>query len=75
MAWLALVAPRGTSPEIVARLNAEINRLRNDQMFRNEITVQGIDPIGGSAADFASLLKSEIPRRQAIVKAAGITVQ
>jgi len=66
--WFGIVAPSGTPPEIVARLNGEINaalkapevlqRLKSDDWFTTP----------GSAADFAQLLRSEETRWAKLVK-------
>jgi tripartite-type tricarboxylate transporter receptor subunit TctC len=44
-AWWAVLAPAKTPPEIVARLNAEINKLLDSPEVRDKLSAQGIDII------------------------------
>jgi tripartite-type tricarboxylate transporter receptor subunit TctC len=44
-AWWAVLAPAKTPPEIVARLNAEINKLLDQPEVRDKLSAQGIDII------------------------------
>ncbi len=74
VAWVAMVAPKGTPKEIIVKLNTEINRLLADTKFRTEMTAIGIDPIGGTAEEFRTFLANEIPRWKAIVQEAGVKV-
>ena len=58
--WMAMVAPAGTPPTIVARLNAEVTRLLGDPALREKIL--GVGPIasaGGSPKEFETFLQEE----------------
>ncbi len=68
-------APAGTSPAIVNRLNAEINRMVQQADVRERFLSQGLVPIGGSPAELADYLKSEIARWTKVTKEAGIKVE
>jgi len=74
-AWVGLVAPKGTPKPVVDKLNGEIGRLLKDPEFVKEITTIGIDPLGNTPEEFASFLRTEIPRWQQIVAEAGATVE
>lgn len=53
--WLALVAPPGTSGEVVRRWNAEVNRLLNDAAFVGKVMgTQAMVPTGGTPEDLAA---------------------
>ena len=70
--WYGLLAPAGTPPEIVSRLNTEtINAMRAPDM-KERLAAEGADPMAGSSAAFAALLKTEIAKWSAVVKQAGI---
>jgi len=75
VAWVPLMAPKGTPPDIIEVLNKEANRILNDPAFRKEIETIGIDPIGGSPSDLAAFLKSEIPRWKQIVIDANVKIE
>jgi tripartite-type tricarboxylate transporter receptor subunit TctC len=57
--WFGALAPAGTPGEVVARLNAEINRALADPAVRQRLGAAGLEPLGGSAADMAGRLKAE----------------
>jgi tripartite-type tricarboxylate transporter receptor subunit TctC len=70
--WQGLLAPKGTPPEIVAKLNAEIVRILKMPDVVQKLTVLGIDPVGSSSDEFTKMMQSEIARWQKAVKDLGI---
>jgi tripartite-type tricarboxylate transporter receptor subunit TctC len=71
-AWGGFVAPAGTPPEIVERLNAELIRIFADAETREKLEQQGFDlspPL--TPAEFARLIAEELTRWVPIVKASG----
>lgn len=73
--WYGLVAPKGTSPEIVKKLNVAINQLLNDPTFRDKLSATGAEPTGGTIADFEEFVKEEIPRTEELIKLSGVAMQ
>ena len=69
--WFGFLAPAGTPEAVIARLNAEINRVLKLADVQKKIESEGASVIGGSAAQFAALLKSEIARWSSVVKESG----
>jgi tripartite-type tricarboxylate transporter receptor subunit TctC len=51
-AWFGLGAPRNTSPEIVDRLNKEINAALTDPKIKARLADLGNTPLPGSSADW-----------------------
>jgi tripartite-type tricarboxylate transporter receptor subunit TctC len=49
--WFGLVAPKGTPPDIIHKLNAEVNRILNSPDVRKRLTDEGAKPVGGSPED------------------------
>lgn len=49
--WFGLVAPKGTPPDIIRKLNAEVNRILNSPDVRKRLTDEGAKPVGGSPED------------------------
>jgi tripartite-type tricarboxylate transporter receptor subunit TctC len=47
-AWYMMLAPRGTPPQVVRRLNAEINRAMQDAEVRDRLGSQGVDFVGAT---------------------------
>jgi tripartite-type tricarboxylate transporter receptor subunit TctC len=74
-AWVGLVAPKGTPPEIVRKLNAEVLRTVKDADFARQIATMGIDPLGNTPEEFAAFLREEIPRWKQIAQDAGAKVE
>jgi tripartite-type tricarboxylate transporter receptor subunit TctC len=73
--WAGVLAPAGTPPEVVGKLNAAINQtLRSDEM-RTSMTKLGFDAKIGSPQDFSNFIKEEIPRWTAIVKTTGVKLE
>ncbi|MEO7954835.1 MAG: tripartite tricarboxylate transporter substrate binding protein [Polaromonas sp.] len=73
--WYGLVAPKGTPPEVVKKLNAAINQLLIDPSFREKLAATGAEPMGGSIADFETFIKEEIPRTEELIKLSGVSMQ
>ena len=70
--WLGAFAPKGTSHEIVTRLNAEINRVLQMPDVRERIAPGGIgEPKGGTPERLGDLLRSEITKWAKVVKESG----
>lgn len=70
--WLGLFAPAGTPPAVVAKLNAEINKVLQQPEVREKIMAGGATPVGGSAEDFAAFVRKDYAKWGEIVKASGI---
>ena len=73
--WFALVAPAGTSPEIVARLNAEAAKILKDPKMVEQFAQRGIRLVGNPAAEFAAFIPKERARWGEIVKASGVKLE
>jgi tripartite-type tricarboxylate transporter receptor subunit TctC len=71
--WYALLAPAGTSAEIVARYNTEINDILKQPAARDALGKQGLQPRGGTAARLGEMMASDQPRWAKVVKDAGIS--
>jgi tripartite-type tricarboxylate transporter receptor subunit TctC len=70
-AWQGVVVPAGTPQDVVARLNAEINKALQDPGVRAKLAAQGADVYGGSSAEYAAYIRAEMPRWAKIVKESG----
>jgi tripartite-type tricarboxylate transporter receptor subunit TctC len=73
-AWQGVVVPAATPADIVQRLNVELNKALAHPEVRAKLALQGADPIGGSAADYAAYIRSELPRWSKAVKDSGARV-
>jgi tripartite-type tricarboxylate transporter receptor subunit TctC len=73
--WYGILAPAGTSREIVMKLNAEIRRIMQTPELRARLDNEGAIPAAGSPEEFAAFIVSEIARWGAVLKRAGIEAQ
>ena len=71
--WYGLLAPAGTPPAVVERLNREINLAIADADVRRKAEAAGLQLRGGGAAEFSAFIASESRKWAQIVKAANIT--
>ena len=68
-------APRGTPPEIINLLNKELNAGVADAKVRVRITELGGTPLGGSPAEFGTVLSDAVEKWGKVIKFAGIKVE
>lgn len=70
--WYGLLAPTGTPPEVIARLNAEVNAMLAQPAVREMLAKQGLNPAGGPSSRLADIIRQELERWPRVVSAAGI---
>lgn len=58
-AWQGLVAPKGTSANVVKKLNETLNESLNSEAIIKKFAAIGIQPMPMSSADFEAFAKSE----------------
>ncbi len=73
--WHGIVAPKGTPPEIVARLNQVINESLKDPKMASQLAIDGLTAASGSPEDFAAVIRSETQRWQQVAKSRGIHLE
>ncbi|CAN5653988.1 tripartite tricarboxylate transporter substrate binding protein [soil metagenome] len=69
--WYGFMAPAKTPPEIVARINASMNKALQQPDTIAFMSGQGVQTVGGSTADFDKFIKSEANKWQTLAKAVG----
>jgi tripartite-type tricarboxylate transporter receptor subunit TctC len=74
-AWIAFVAPAGTPPEIVTRLNAAMNKALAAPEVRARLVELGGDAAPGTPEDFARQLRDDSAKYAKVIKEAGITAE
>ena len=74
-AWFGMGAPKNTPPEIIARLNGEINAILEEPAIKARIAELGGVSIAGSPADFGNVIAAETEKWQKVVKFANIRVE
>ena len=69
--WFGLLAPAGTSREIVATLAAGVQRAAKDPEMRKRLEEQGGEPVGSTPEEFSRLLREELTKWAEVVKVSG----
>jgi tripartite-type tricarboxylate transporter receptor subunit TctC len=72
--WMGLIAPGGTPPAIVARINKEVTEVIKLPAIRDKLATQLMEPVGNSPAEFRAFIDGEIARWTPVIRAAGIKV-
>jgi tripartite-type tricarboxylate transporter receptor subunit TctC len=57
--WNAIMAPAGTPPAVIEKLNTEINRVLENPDVREKLRSFGSEPVGGSAQELAAFIAEE----------------
>jgi tripartite-type tricarboxylate transporter receptor subunit TctC len=70
--WFGALAPAGTSPAIIKKLNVEILKALKSSEVSAQLTEQGADLLASSPEEFETYLKSETQKWGKVIKAAGI---
>jgi len=70
--WYGVAAPKATPPEIVERLNKEINAGLADAKTKQRLADLGTMVFGGSPGDFATFFAGEAEKWGKVVRAAGL---
>jgi tripartite-type tricarboxylate transporter receptor subunit TctC len=73
--WYSFVVPRGTPPDLVKRLNAEIAKILTLPDVKPRLETLGLTIIGDSPESFGVFLKSETARWKKIIEEANIKIE
>jgi len=72
--WYGVLAPAGTSREIVSRLNAEVVRVLGQPDYRKLLVSNTIEPIGSSPEHLGQYIKSELVKWVKVIKSADVRI-
>ena len=70
--WYGVLAPAGTPPAIVAKVNADIQKAMALPDVKAQLELQGLQAAGGSPAQFDTFIRAEIDKWGKAIKAAGV---
>jgi tripartite-type tricarboxylate transporter receptor subunit TctC len=73
-AWYAIVAPTGTPPEIVNRLNDAVNAFLRSDKGRAILEQNALQGVGGSPDDLKAFIAGELAKWGPVIAAAKITM-
>ena len=67
-----LMAPRGTPEPVLRTLGAALAQAVDSPQLRDAFRAEGAEPLAGSAADFAELMRAESEKWARVIRAAGV---
>jgi tripartite-type tricarboxylate transporter receptor subunit TctC len=70
--WFTVMAPAGTPPEIVTRLNLEIRKALEAKDVQEKLVAQGFAVLGSSPEELARAMAMQLEKYRVLMKAAGI---
>ena len=73
--WWGILAPPKTAPEIIAAINAEVNRILATAEMKEVFAREGAEPAAMSAQGFAATIKTEIEGWKSVAKEANIKAE
>ena len=73
--WLCFMAPKGTPKAVIDRFNEAVNKVLAQPAFRERLIKMGVEPMGGSSAEFARFLDSEIKKWGDVVRRSGAVAE
>jgi tripartite-type tricarboxylate transporter receptor subunit TctC len=72
--WFGLLAPAGTAPDIVTRIQQETAKALASPVLKERLQAQGAIPSGMTSAEFGKFIGAETRKWAQVVKASGATV-
>jgi tripartite-type tricarboxylate transporter receptor subunit TctC len=73
--WYGMLAPAGTPPAIVKKLNREVVRIVHLPDVTEKMAADGSEPVGSSPAEFAAHIKSEVEKWRDLIRRTGIKTE
>jgi tripartite-type tricarboxylate transporter receptor subunit TctC len=65
--WYGLLAPAGTDPDIISKINQAAEKVLKDPSVREQLVKEGADPIGGSSQEFKKFIQYELDKTNRIL--------
>ncbi|AUL49295.1 MFS transporter [Bordetella trematum] len=72
--WSGLLAPKGTPPALIARVNADMVQVLSDPAIARKLLAAGAQAQPGSPQAFRAFLQAEIEKWREVIRSAGITL-
>lgn len=73
VSWFGLMTPTGTPATVVKKLHQDTMKVLAQPEVRASFTKLGLDPVGSTPAELATIIKSDIAKWTKVIKDAGIT--
>lgn len=66
-----VLAPKGAPEPVIREIHAQTAKLLTAAAFKERLAAEGAEPLGGSSADFAALIRAETEKWRKVVQASG----
>ena len=73
--WYGLWGPAGLAADVMAKLNAEVNRIMGSKETRDRFEAQGFETQTGSSAEFLNYIRTDFERSGRIIREVGIKAE
>ena len=73
--WYGMVAPAGTPPEIINRLNAELVKIMKSPEISERFASQGAQPVTNTPDEFGKLIRADVAKWAKVIKQSGIKLE
>jgi tripartite-type tricarboxylate transporter receptor subunit TctC len=67
-AWTALVAPKGTPPDVIAKVNAAANKALHSDAVQGTLQKLGAQALGGSPQDLTRYISAETAKWKPVLE-------
>ncbi|MDR7097225.1 Bug family tripartite tricarboxylate transporter substrate binding protein [Hydrogenophaga laconesensis] len=74
-AWIAIVAKKGTPPDVVARLNEATNKCRNDSTYANRMGAMNVTLVSSKPGDVAAYAERDIAVWKPLIDKLGLATE
>lgn len=74
-AWVGVLVPTGTSPDIIALLHREIVKIIATPDMKERLATLGLEPVGNSPEEFTAQMKVEMEKWAKVIRAARIKAE
>ena len=71
-AWYAMVAPTGTPPEVISKVNKVVNDFLKTEKTKALLEQNTLEGVGGTPADLQAFIKAELTKWKPVIEAAKI---
>jgi tripartite-type tricarboxylate transporter receptor subunit TctC len=73
--WIGVVAPAGTPPDVISKLNSEIRGALSVPEIRERVITAGAEPLTSSPQEFAAFIRTETKKWAEVIKVAKIKLE
>jgi tripartite-type tricarboxylate transporter receptor subunit TctC len=72
--WFAILVPSGTPPEIVKKLNVDINKIVADPAYQQALKVRGFEAKGSTPGELAAFMEKDYIKNRDLIQKLGLHV-